>query len=67
MDTYKVETICTIYGKMIKHEKAHTPFDAAEKATKNMPWRHMEDLEKQIVTIMDGTKREWIFEAIKEA
>jgi hypothetical protein len=62
MNIYTVETYCELYGKSIKGEKAFTPFDAAEKATNHMPWRHKEQIKKQIVTIMDGTKKQWEFE-----
>ena len=62
MNSYRVETNCTIYGLMIKNVSAYTAFDASEKATLGMPWRHKEDIEKQTVTILDGSKKLWVFE-----
>ena len=61
MTNYRVENIFETYGKGIKIEKANTPYEAAEKAQR-LPWRHKDDLIRQHVTILDGTKQTWIFE-----
>lgn len=62
MNHYKIETICSIYGKSIFYTKAFTPFDAAEKAANILSWREKEDILKQEVMIQDGSKETWIFE-----
>ena len=62
MMNYRVENIFETYPKGIKVVSANTPYDASEKAIANSPWRHKDDLVKQIVTILDGTKRTWMFE-----
>lgn len=61
MNSYRVETIGEIYGKMIKCVSAYTAFDAAEKAIERMTWRSKEDIQSQRVIILDGSKKEWTF------
>lgn len=62
MNSYKIETNCGVYGKWINFKSAHTPYDAAEKAVERMARKYKEQIESQIVTILDGTKRTWEFE-----
>lgn len=62
MNIYTVKTYCETYGLFEKTEKANTPFDAAEKAKLKMRQRHKEDIIKQEVQIMDGSKKKWNFE-----
>jgi hypothetical protein len=65
MNLYKVITECSIYGKNEFNTKAHTPYDAAEKAENRMSWRHQEDIIKQTVIILDGSKQQWEFITIR--
>lgn len=66
MNTYRTRTTCSIYGTQIFLTKAHTPYDACEKAENKLSWRAKEDILKVEVMILDGTKQTWTFEAIRE-
>lgn len=64
MNSYKVITVCEIYGTNVFFTQAHTPFDAAEKAEKMLSWRAKEKMIRQEVLILDGSKKTWIFESL---
>lgn len=66
MNNYRVETNMEVYGKSIMYVSAHTPYDAAEKATKHMGWRQKDDIKIQEVMILDGSQQTWEFCKHKE-